>query len=394
MNFSEAGITKPFQTGTVLPAVCTTGETFFKSDGSPNKSLYTCAQNGTWAQVGDDGIPAPGGANRVLSTDGTSADWRAMGGDISGPPQALQVQGIQGRVIAPDAPQSGQVLSWNSSGNRWEPATPAPSVQANVEVQFSGQLSVTTSGAAHGLNSANLISQCFVGTTPLVAVSGYQLSVNPSNFDATITFPTAFTGTCILNGFGGGTAAAGGSYTLPAATATVRGGITVGSGLSIAGDVLSATGGGANLGTLTGVIKATSGIPSVVAGGANDCVFVNGTSGACAAGSSITAGAGVIVTGSVVSVDPAVVPTFLTASATIDFASISANTCAIQTFTLSGAATGDTVIGSWPADMSAGIIPRILISTTNTVQIQLCNVTTGTVDPPARTYGAAILRSF
>lgn len=36
----------------------------------------------------------------------------------------------------------------------------------------------------------------------------------------------------------------GGSYTLPAATASVRGGIRVGSGLTITGDVLSATGGG------------------------------------------------------------------------------------------------------------------------------------------------------
>jgi hypothetical protein len=361
INFSEAGVTKPFQTGTVLPAVCTTGETFFKSDGSPNKSLYTCAQDGTWAQVGDEGIPTPGGANRVLSTDGTSADWRTMGGDVYGPPQALQVQGIQGRMIAPNAPQGGQVLSWNSSGNRWEPGTPAPAVQANAEVPFSGQSSVTTSGAAHGLNSANLISQCYLGDTPLMAVSGYQLSVNPSNYDATITFPTAFTGTCILNAFGGGTAGEGG---------------------------------GADLGTLTGVIKATSGIPSVVAGGANDCVFVNGTSGACAAGTSITAGAGINVAGSVVSVDTSVVPTLLAASATLDFSNIPGNTCATQTISFAGAATGDSVIGSWPADLSAGIIPRILISSTNTAQIQLCNVTTGAIDPPARTYGAAIVRSF
>lgn len=237
VNFSGAGATKPFQTGTALPGVCTAGDTFFKTDGSPNKSLYTCAQSGAWAVVGDDGVPAAaGGADKVLSANGSAAEWRALGGDISGPPQAVQVQSIRGRAVAPNAPLSGQVLSWNTLASRWEPA-------------------------------------------------------------------------------------------------------------------------------------------SVAQG-------------------SVTAGAGISVTGSVVSVDPAAVPSFLTASATVDFPAIGASGCSIQTFAFPGAVTGDAVIGGWPADMSTGIIPRILISASNTVQIQLCNMTGGTIDPPGRTYGATIVRSF
>ena len=191
--------------------VCTAACIF--GDGSPNKSLYTCSQGGVWAQVGDDGVPAAGsGTNAVLSSDGTSLAWRAMGGDISGPPQAAQVQGLQGRVVAPDAPGSGQVLTWNIAGNRWEPVTPAAAASgvANYGVAFSGQSSLTIPGATHGLNSANLISDCYLGSTPLLAVSGYQFSIAPVTYDATITFPTAFTGTCVLNASGG--AGGGSSY--------------------------------------------------------------------------------------------------------------------------------------------------------------------------------------
>ena len=354
INFSGAGATKPFQTGTTLPAACTAGDTFFKTDASPSKSLHTCSQAGVWAQVGDDGIPAAASAtNNILSTDGISINWRALGGDISGPPDTAQVQGLQGRGVAPDAPTSGQVLSWNSSLNRWEPAAPELAGQDNFKVAFTGQSSATIAGATHGLKSANLISACYVGSAPLVAVSGYQMLVDPDNFAVIITFPAAFTGTCVLNASGGGTGSA--AYTLQAATAALRGGVRVGAGLLMTGDVLSATGGG---------------------------------------GGAVSAGTGIAVAGSAVSVDTAVVPTFLTASSTLDFTSIGANSCSIRTFSFPGAATGDSVIGGWPADMSTGIIPRILISATNLVQIQLCNVTSGAIDPPARTYGATILRSF
>ena len=237
INFSEAGATKPFQTGTVLPGVCTVGEAFLKSDGSPTKSLYTCAQNGTWAIVGDDGVPAPGGVGS---------------GDVAGPASAVDSQ-----------------------------------------------------------------MAIFSGTT---------------------------------------------------------------------GKVLKAYAG-------AGVIKVVSGVPAVITGSPTDCIFVNGTSGACATGSTVTAGPGISVAGSVVSVDTAVVPAFLVASATLDFG-LGANSCQILTFSFPGAVVGDSVIGAWPADMSLGIIPRILISASNTAQIQLCNVTSGAIDPPSRTYGATIVRSF
>jgi len=53
IDFSAATTTKPFKSGTVLPAVCGVGEGFFKSDASPGSNWYACTAENTWtAQAG------------------------------------------------------------------------------------------------------------------------------------------------------------------------------------------------------------------------------------------------------------------------------------------------------------------------------------------------------
>jgi len=71
VDFSSAATTKPFKTGTVLPASCTTGETFFKSDATPGRNLFGCVAANTWSLLSGDytagsGITITGG---VISTD-------------------------------------------------------------------------------------------------------------------------------------------------------------------------------------------------------------------------------------------------------------------------------------------------------------------------------------
>lgn len=259
---------------------------------------------------------------------------------------------------------------------------------ANYPMVFSAATSVTTLGTTHNLGSANLVAACWDNATPRNRVEGWTATVHPTTYDVTVTFPTAFTGTCPLNAAGsiGGSSGGGGGT-----------GDVVGPSVSVDSEVAlfnSTTGKLIKRASATGVAKLTSGVLGVVSGNSTDCVLVNGSSGACGSGGSVTAGTGISVSGSIVSVDTAAVPSFLAGSATIDFASISASSCAIQTLTMTGAVTGDAVIGGWPADMSTGIIPRILVSAANTVQIQLCNVTGGAIDPPSRTYGATIVRSF
>ncbi len=48
VDFSRAVATKPFKTGTSLPATCTVGESYFKSDAAPGQNLYGCTAANTW----------------------------------------------------------------------------------------------------------------------------------------------------------------------------------------------------------------------------------------------------------------------------------------------------------------------------------------------------------
>jgi hypothetical protein len=47
--------TRPFKTGTILPANCLLGEVFFKSDATPGANLYLCVASNSWLQVAGSG---------------------------------------------------------------------------------------------------------------------------------------------------------------------------------------------------------------------------------------------------------------------------------------------------------------------------------------------------
>ena len=49
INFSNATATLPMQVGTVLPAVCATGQMFFKSNAASGSNLFGCVATNTWA---------------------------------------------------------------------------------------------------------------------------------------------------------------------------------------------------------------------------------------------------------------------------------------------------------------------------------------------------------
>lgn len=50
VDFSAASSTRPLKTGTALPATCTTGEMFFKSNAPAGTNLYGCAATNVWSQ--------------------------------------------------------------------------------------------------------------------------------------------------------------------------------------------------------------------------------------------------------------------------------------------------------------------------------------------------------
>jgi hypothetical protein len=99
-------------------------------------------------------------------------------------------------------------------------------------------------------------------------------------------------------------------------------------------------------------------------------------------------------TQTVVAVDSATVPTYMTVAAVIDFTSIGPGACAESTISLPGASAGDSVAPGWPAGMESGLIGTMRVSASNTVAVRVCNLSGTTVDPAAATYRATVVRSF
>ncbi|OHE79779.1 MAG: hypothetical protein A2107_00010 [Verrucomicrobia bacterium GWF2_62_7] len=70
---SDAGSTKPAKTGPVLPAICSAGEVFFKSDATAGRNLYVCPTANTWTPVAEYTFaksltlfdPAPSDSGRI-----------------------------------------------------------------------------------------------------------------------------------------------------------------------------------------------------------------------------------------------------------------------------------------------------------------------------------------
>src|SRR5204863_9447958 len=99
-------------------------------------------------------------------------------------------------------------------------------------------------------------------------------------------------------------------------------------------------------------------------------------------------------TQTVVAVDSATVPTYLTASAVLDFTSISPGACSGSTMGMPGASAGDSVAAGWPAALESGLVGMMRISASNIVSVRVCNLSGATVDPAAAIFRATVVRSF
>lgn len=82
----------------------------------------------------------------------------------------------------------------------------------------------------------------------------------------------------------------------------------------------------------------------------------------------------------------------LTATASLDFGSIAAQTSADLTVTVTGAATGDAVVMGLPAAPESGVVFNAFVSSANTVTIRATNATSGAVDPASATFRATVIQ--
>jgi hypothetical protein len=112
----------------------------------------------------------------------------------------------------------------------------------------------------------------------------------------------------------------------------------------------------------------------------------------------ISAGAGMVAldlgTQTVVAVDSATVPSYLTSIAVLDFGNLTPGLCGDMTFSLPGAATGDSIAPGWPAAMESGLLGTMRVSAAGTVAVRVCNFSGTTLDPAAATFRATVVRSF
>lgn len=153
VDFSAASETKPFRTGTTLPATCGSGSVFFKTNSAPGQNIFLCTATNTWSQVAASGGGGGGGgslpdmsasADAVLSNDGFNAQWRLFGGDLSGPPQNASVTRVRGIAVAPNTPVEGQGLIYENANARWAPRNVVHTLQASTGVICSTSAGLAT----------------------------------------------------------------------------------------------------------------------------------------------------------------------------------------------------------------------------------------------------------
>jgi hypothetical protein len=127
--------------------------------------------------------------------------------------------------------------------------------------------------------------------------------------------------------------------------------------------------------------------------------FASLQSGSCVvnatgAGTSYTAGTGISIAGTSLSVDKTSVPTYLAAASSLSFGSIAQASCAQLTFALTGANPGDSIAPGWPSTIEAGLAGSMFVSASNTVAVRLCNLSGSLLTPAAQTFRASVIRSF
>jgi hypothetical protein len=108
-----------------------------------------------------------------------------LGGDIGGTSAKPIVEGLQGKAVASTLPANGQVLTWSSTNNDWEPGTAAAAPVAVREVP---------SGTLNSVNQAFSLSFTPSSTASLsLFVNGVEQTPNGDYTlaGATINFAVA-----------------------------------------------------------------------------------------------------------------------------------------------------------------------------------------------------------
>ncbi len=290
VDFSGASSTKPIQTGTSLPAVCSVGQTFLLTNASLGQNLYVCTAPNAWTRQG--------GAATLTQLADFAVTWTDV--------QTLTV-----------GANCGQTTPCN--------------------LRLGSTVTSFTQGCTVSLEDGTGTAYVYFDPTGALTV-GHNLTVSTSD----------------------GCVAESGVSNFPPGSiplytwSAVDGSWDTQGGLDYRA-MLAAKG-----------IAASTGILSVDS-----------------------------ATSTTISLDSAVVPTYLKTAAVLEFPSIPAGACADDlSFTLAGAAVNDAVAPGWPAALEAGLIANMRVSAPSTVSVRLCNLSGNDLTPAGASYTATIVRSF
>lgn len=145
------------------------------------------------------------------------------------------------------------------------------------------------------------------------------------------------------------------------------------------------------------ITSSTVTVVTKVAAVAGDICVVNGSGGGGGGGGGgltiSTIGPGLTLSSGILSVNGGELLAYVPkVTASLNFTSFSG--CQEQTMTVTGAAVGDDVVLSWPANLEAGLSPSAHVTATNTVAVRLCS-SVGTIDPAdGQTFGIRLLKAF
>ncbi len=256
IDFSSAARTRPSKTGTLVPAVCTIGETFVKTDAAAGKNLYICTSANVWVVQGGAGPDPTGKADQILTNDGSGLFWQAFGGDLSGRPGAVTVTGLGGRKLGSLTPLDGQFLKWNGVSQQWEPTTLAGAISVFGRAgAITAQTGDYTFGQIAGVVTAAQLPSAggdLNGTLTGARVTGLQnrpigTSVPSAGqvlaWDGSQWAPQALSGVGVTSLFGrtGAVTGQAGDYSFGQISGTLGGGQLPAAGGDVSGLLTSAT---------------------------------------------------------------------------------------------------------------------------------------------------------
>ena len=139
IDFSAATSTRPFPIGTALPALCSVGQTFFKSNAVPGQNLYYCTATNIWSVGAGNSLPTQASnAGKLLGTNGTTATWRTFSGFTD-----------DGSRLMPDGTLVGELAGNNNwTGQQRFPASTTQMLTSATERITCNRRTIAVSAAA------------------------------------------------------------------------------------------------------------------------------------------------------------------------------------------------------------------------------------------------------